>query len=337
MLKRLIIIAVLIGLSGCSSVLSVENPSKGASHGLGYFMPKKDFLVTVIVASPPLMPSVPTGSYTASSTSPDAISSGSSEASMSPRSSKPSVKTVFLGTTTAYPDLSKNYVLKHGTNAFGRSALNIRINEKGLLVSAQSEMKSGISDIVSNNKTPKSKGGLNHQVTTSNDKSCSTEGAHTFIYKSTGTYDACGITITITKYGDNATINAHGIKENEAVSGIFYRQNQPYLMTAVGKGIESANIVLSPSESKVRFLPIARTFFADNKTDFRFRDGVPSKYQQGTDGEIVALFKLPADIIAAYARAAGKVFDSFGKDAFEYELADPVQTKTSDYINPRRQ
>lgn len=320
MLKKLIIVVVLIGLSGCSSVLSVENPSKEASHGLGYFMPKKDFLVGVKVDAPAR--SIPSG--------------GSTPESIASVPSKPSITSVWLGTTAAYPDLSKNYVLKHGTNAFGRSTLNIRINEKGLLVSAQSEMKSGISDIVSNNKTPKSKGFPSIQLVNPSDKECSTVGNHTFIYKTIGTYNACGISITITKYGENAAINAHGIKENKAVSGIFYRQNQPYLMTAVGKGIRSANIVLSPSESKVRFLPIAKTFFADNKTDFRFRDGVPSKYQQGTDGEIVALFKLPADILAAYTSAAGEVFNSFREDAFQYDQTDPVQTTTSEYINPPR-
>ena len=38
---------------------------------------------------------------------------------------------------------------------------------------------------------------------------------------------------------------------------------------------------------------------------------MPSSYKQNTEGELIALFKLPADVISAYFAAVGEVFSSF--------------------------
>ena len=99
--------------------------------------------------------------------------------------------------------------------------------------------------------------------------------------------------------------------QEKAHSGIFYRQNEPYLVKAEGPGINMQQLVFSPSFADTAFLPVKKTFFADNEADFTFTDGVPTKYKQSTSGEAIALVKLPADIFSAYFAAIGSVFDAF--------------------------
>ena len=95
-------------------------------------------------------------------------------------------------------------------------------------------------------------------------------------------------------------------------SGIYYRQNEPFKITAKGK-FNKAGIEFSPAKSPVRFLPIAKSLFSDTKTDFGFEDGVPTKYEQETEGEFIALLTVPAQILNAYALSAGSVFSNFSK------------------------
>jgi hypothetical protein len=40
-----------------------------------------------------------------------------------------------------------------------------------------------------------------------------------------------------------------------------------------------------------------------------------TKFKEEKDGEAVALFKIPADVLAAYAKAIGQVFTEFGSNA----------------------
>jgi hypothetical protein len=94
---------------------------------------------------------------------------------------------------------------------------------------------------------------------------------------------------------------------------VFYRQSEPYEIT-VKDSSTNANyqkIILSPSQSKISFLPISKTLFANNEASFTFEDGIPKSAKQDTDGELIALVKIPADIIGAYFAAIGSVFNSF--------------------------
>ena len=266
---------LIFGLASCSSIKSIEGPSEGDTDGLTYFMPKKDFLVTVTVKSG-------------------------------------SVEKVVLGSTPSYPDLSKQYLLRHGGNVFGKNTLDVVVTEQGLLSSSKSTTQSNVTDAFKN--LASSLGSLKTfslDTKVANDATCTTNGDHTFVYKETGKYSACGMSIEIQKKM-NVTEQAPSAKEaNSEYSGVFYRQNIPYLVTASGGGLNVASIVFSPSESPTHFLPVSRTFFSNNVADFGFTDGVPTKFKQETEGEAVALLKLPADIIGAYFAAIGSVFDSF--------------------------
>lgn len=264
-----------LGLVSCSSIKTVESPSTNDTDGLTYFMPKKDFLVIVTIKDK-------------------------------------KVEKAVLGSTASYPDLSKQYLLRHGGNAFGKNTLDVGVSESGLLTSTKSTTQSNVSDTLKNLATSFGQfKTFDFNATLERNTACTTNGDHSFVYKTSGTYDACGMAIEIKKQADDAAIASHSKEGKSEHSGIFYRQNIPYLVSASGSGLNVASIVFSPSESKTHFLPVSRTFFSNNQADFGFADGVPTKYKQETEGEAVALLKLPADIIGAYFAAIGSVFDSF--------------------------
>jgi hypothetical protein len=295
MIKKTIVVLTAIALSACSSIRSIESPLKGTASvdGLTYYMPKKDILVTIRITRDKTDKCV----------------------------SKEMAEVTF-GTTSSYPDLSKQYVLRHGENVFGQNVLNVTVNEAGLLASTTSTTKSGVTDAFKNlaktaaalsPKSQKSEGKLPERCA---------DGVHSFVYEVPyvpgSRQPACGFYITITPRGNLDNVVPHSKTVKEEYSGIFYRQNIPYLVSAEGNNISVASIVFSPTESETHFLPVSQTFFSNNEADFGFTEGIPTKYNQSTDGELVALFKLPADILGAYFTAIGTVFDSFkSKDTNE--------------------
>ena len=68
--------------------------------------------------------------------------------------------------------------------------------------------------------------------------------------------------------------------------------------------------VMLPNHSPVQFLPVEKSLFANNSSDVTFSYGVLKKYGQTVDGEVLALVKLPADILKAYFAAIGAMFTS---------------------------
>jgi hypothetical protein len=281
MLKKTVVVLALIALSACSSIRSIQNPAKGTDYvdGLTYFMPKKDLLVTVKVEK---------------------------------KNCENVITQITLGTTPSYPDLSEYYVLRYQKNLVGKNTLDVGVNEAGLLTSAKSTTVSQISDVF---QKLASTAGLIKPFALAPPKKTAEcgVGEHTFVYDfSSGvTVPPCGVNITIKRPPKVDSVHSHSKAVNEEHSGVFYRQHIPYRITADGNGLKVASIVFSPSESPIHFLPISKTFASDNKADFVFSEGIPTKYLQDTDGELVALLKLPADIIGAYFGAIGMVFESF--------------------------
>lgn len=293
MMKITIIVLTVIALSACSSIKSIQSPDKGTDsvEGLTYFMPNKDFLVTITIKNQ-------------------------------------KINKVVLGTTPSYPDLSTQYVLRHGGNVFGKNTLDVGVNEAGLLTSTKSTTISNVADAFKNLATTVGQlGGLRIMKDVDKDQPCTNDGDHSFVFKVTGQHKACGMVINITKKADLVNVVPHSKTANKEYSGIFYRQNIPYLITATGEGLNVASVVFSPSESETHFLPVSQTFFSNNEADFLFVEGIPTKYKQETEGEVVALFKLPADIIGAYFTSIGNLFNSFkAKDRGEADaLAESLK------------
>ena len=80
----------------------------------------------------------------------------------------------------------------------------------------------------------------------------------------------------------------------------------------------TTDVVFLPNKSPVQFIPVEKSLFASNASDLTFQDGVLTKYGQGVEGEVLALAKLPADVLKAYFGAVGEMF-TFRKDAASKE------------------
>lgn len=269
----LIVVAGLV--SACSSVNTVRNPSSKNLDGLVYYMPEKDFLVTIVVASG-------------------------------------AVTSAVIGTTSSYPDMSKRYVLKHKMNAFGKNTLDVVIGPNNLLTSAKSKTVSSVNEVF--RSIGQIMGTIDPMFVGPAVPATCGNGTHTFIYTANDVsrkdLAPCGLKLTIDQMSTPAVIEGDQSTEKSG-SGVYYRQNIPYKIVVQGGAINSAAIVLSPSNSPDYFLPVSKTFFANNDSELGFADGVPTGYKQDTDGEVVALLKMPAEVISAYFTAVGQIFTNF--------------------------
>lgn len=300
---RLFIVCMAAFLASCSSVQSIKDPGPKDLDGLVYYLPMKDVILTVTVGD----------------------------------TNQPT--TAAISTTSAYADRSHRYVLRQKNAMFADNDLNVGIGVNGLLSSAKAESTSRVSDVFKN------LGDLVGTVSTKSNvppppKECS-KGVHTFVFTLSALKAGetqCGVTVSAKRYDriDQQNNKDPGASKDseEKYSGIFYKQAIPYLVTAkAGSSLNVSEILFSPSESPVYFLPVTGTFFSNNDADFTFIDGMPTKYSQNTDGELVALLKLPADVIGAYFGAVGMIFDSFKKRddkevlASKAELAAEIQKR----------
>ncbi|MEK7779374.1 MAG: hypothetical protein AAB293_04845 [Pseudomonadota bacterium] len=290
------IILIVFILSACASVVSIQRPNLEASDGLTYFMPKKDFLIKVSV--------------------------------------KDSKITSVEGTVTeAYPDFSEQYVLKYKFNPFGENELDLGINDKGLLTSAKAKTISKVNEALEN--LAKSTGAIVSMGFVPDMVPCNQDGSYAFIFdKPVTNASVCGMNVEITPIDENnynniVKLNPHipnPLSDNNIEqSGIYYRQNVPYRIkvTKADLSINQEFLVFSPSFSKTHFLPISKTFFADNEIDFGFTDGMPTKYLQKTKSELVQLFKLPGSLIGGFIDGAtGSLTKLVGLSAQETDLVN---------------
>src|SRR5690606_18084047 len=100
---------------------------------------------------------------------------------------------ISLGTTSAYSDKSKRYLLQFGRNLLGKNTLDVTVNKAGLLSSANSTTISGVSDALSGLAS------IAGSVATMGAEAgkpgkappCKTDGDHTFVFPEPGTYFIC--------------------------------------------------------------------------------------------------------------------------------------------------
>jgi hypothetical protein len=274
----LTLVSLLFVIAACSSLKSTPLlPNQGGSmdeaHGLVYYMPRKDFKMTLTVKDG-------------------------------------TVETINLTETAAYPDLVHQYSLRHAYNGLGKNTLDVGVGTNGLLTSSKATTKSGVSDAFKN--LASSLGGF-APLEGPEDAACAEDGTYTYIFEPLSPPQVPCVNVAVAPlFAANAGVS-HNKSANEAHSGIFYRQARPYVVEVSndqGQKLASA-LLLSPSDAVVSFMPVSRTLFADNEAEFTFIDGMPTKYKQDADGEFVALLKLPADVIKAYFAAVGATFDAF--------------------------
>ena len=269
-------VALAFACTGCSSFTSQAVHPDGPNEGLVYFLPKKDVLVTLTVAGG-------------------------------------KVTSVTLGATAPYPDRQAAYMLTHSTNGLAKNVTTLEI-KNGLLTSTAGARSSGVADALKN-LASSSAGLTNREAVDPDAKSvCGADGNHTYrVASDSNQAEFCGVTITITPLGTaDAQMGTGGspAPTGGARSGIYYRQVQGLLVVADGRGLNAASIVYIPAKPTY-FLPAGLSFFANNGAEITLEDGVPTKFKRDADGEVVALLKLPADVIAAYFTAVGGIFDAF--------------------------
>lgn len=277
-MKKFVLIFTALSITSCSSIKSVEMPLQSQMGGLNYYMPKKDLVIKVKVENA-------------------------------------SISQVTFEESLAYPDLSKPYMLKYATNAIGKNTLHVRITKEGLLTSVSSTTISNLPDIFGSLGT--NIGNVKAYSNKIRDEKCIIDGDYVFIYQIPlvqdlpTTYEPCGsnkLGITISKLIPNTKTISHIKTVSKSYSGIFYRQNEPYMVKANYDKGEDSDIVYSPSNSKTSFLPISKTMFANNKAEITLIDGMVTEYKQDVDSEVLALLQTPAKVIGGYFTAIGTIF-----------------------------
>ena len=282
-----------LALAGCSSIESSRVQESGVpQEGLVYYLPRSDVQVTVVKAAK-------------------------------------AITTVTIAPTLSYPDSSTRYMLRHSSNPIGKSTLNVGITS-GLLQSARSINTSQIAGVVSSlaGMAGTMRGASN--LAGNDADQCPAAGTFTFIYSTAPGAEwsqrACGLEVSceylgIGARGASSACGAAAVDSpapapgtpavgDPAYSGIYFRQNEPYRITVKG-GFDASSMVFSPTRSPTFRLPVKLSFFADNDADFGFTDGVPTKYNEVTGGEVVALLQLPAAIVSGYFKAIGEIFANF--------------------------
>ena len=127
-------------ITACSSTNSTVNNSSDSVDGLSYYMPKRDFTIAITIG-------------------------GENE-----------ITNVVFGTTPAYADLSKHYVLKYNRNYIFKNSLKIGVDKKGLLQSALAQTENTIPEALGELQTIGIQG-----VDAEAEAKCVQEGEHLFI------------------------------------------------------------------------------------------------------------------------------------------------------------
>jgi hypothetical protein len=282
-MKKFFALIILLNTCGCASISST--PYQTGDSGLIYYMPNRDILLTITVE-------------------------------------KGYGTKIAITTSESYPDMSQVYNLNHSGGVFGKNVADVQV-VNGLIKASKATMTSNVNEVFKNAASAvatlkfrsKDTAPIGDAV-----KNICADGDHKFRIPARSTKtseELCNVRISVTNISDSApTLKTDAVSGTVAKAGIYYRQNIPLLVSAESpQGNEqvskTAAIVFSPSGSATYFLPISKTFFANNAADFSFDGGVPTSYKQDTDGEAIALLKLPADIFGAYFEAIGKVFDAF--------------------------
>ena len=296
MKKAFLVALSTAALTGCAGLVSA--PVERPGDGLTYYMPRMDIKVTVTTSG--------------------------------------GTTTVVASAGEAYPDLSRPYVLNFRRNLVGKNEMKIGVDSKGLLTSATAKTTPMVGEALKS--MANAAGSMNAASARQSRPDC-VDGTMEVVIELTKPEESagisCGLKVEIKRLGSWPVVSP-GVPPDEpprsleqASAGVFYRQLEPYAVSIAGDA--NRILVFSPSQSPVRFLPIGRSAFASSTASFTLVDGIPKQYDQDADGELVALLKLPADVISAYFGAIGAMF-GYRKDAAEKEaglLSARVQLELS--------
>lgn len=291
--------------AGCAPIQSKPLDGKTNVEGLVYYLPKRDIVVTL--------------------TRP-----------------KDAPVTLSASSGTAYADLSKRYLLTTKGTPAGERTLDVGISEAGLLQSANAQLVSEVGAIAA--AIASSAGGLPFRSARSRQtQSCTQLAAYSIaIDGSNAVENFCGFRIEVAAIpfsiqptaapgGGNAAtdgqvaeptpvgVSAYDVVPAPSGAGYYYRQARPYRVRVCpyksgSKNCASREMVLdvvlnSPTGAPIHFIPVSKALFADNDSQVTFSDGMLTQYKEVKGSELLGLTSIPADVIAAYFKAAGGLFD----------------------------
>lgn len=291
------LVCSVVMLQGCAGIQSNVLKEHQKIEGLAYHLPMRYFVLTVVRA-------------------------------------KNSTTSAEWSESEVVADTRKTYALDYNPHLIGKTDTTIEVSVSGLLGTANTKTADSVAALeqVVETKSLPMKGAIARM-----EGECGADG--TFIYLFEGTTTPArlcgdieyGVTPLPLARGESNTTSASKPADADigvsAATGVFYRQQRPYIAhVRVGAGsdirVETSRILLAPNESPVMLLPYARTLFSANDGKITLDKGMPTKYEQSTDGEFVALLKVPAAVLSAYFTAMGNVFSAFSSNATkEQELA----------------
>ncbi len=263
---------------------TIVNPNDKDTNGISYYMPMKDLMITIKT-----------------------------------KADKAEIDTITIATTQAYPDYSKQYVLKYSRNMFGKSIMDFSLTPTGLLSITKS------TNVSSANQTFKNLASTSVYLTNKQGKNsnCLKNRSYVYIIKmDDSTIDLpCDLKYTIGEIKNDIKANSDSknLKDasnpasssfNKIYSGVFYKQEVSHLITIseTTTNFTFKKIVTSPSLSEIHYFPFPKGFFANNKSELTLDNGVLTRAFVETEAELTAALKLPADIIASYFDAVAGIF-----------------------------
>lgn len=272
---------VAVGM-GCASYTSQFREATATTpvDGISYFMPRRDIVVTLVVEG------------------------GERKISVEPGG--------------VYADQSAEYVLRYHRNMVGKNDLKLTVTNQGLLQTSAAVTTSSLTDALKNLASAVAwTGPLPMMAPAPPALPCAADGTYTYNIPIVTPLPAnacpafCGLTCNITRLSSPGGGYSKAQAKNKGSSpGIYYRQAIPYLVT-VSDGAQTVPVLTSsPTDAPVRFAPISRALFTNSNSTVTLQDGMLTGYNQEADGELVALFKLPADVIGAYFAAVGNMLTS---------------------------
>jgi len=318
-------------LAGCASLSSepLLADAPAITQGLVYHLPRRDILVTVNVKD----------------------DAGTAR-----------VERVDIAPGSAYADTGSAYVLQLQRSLIGNSKIDLGVSVDGLLSKADASHTPKLLDALNAIAEEAGKVGTKALATPApGTNPCALAGAHAFriplrshaedaqiaaakdpldpyrFVNGEFTTPICGCAMKVVvrelapvpagalAAAAAAQVATVGPAGADAQAGVYYRQSRPFevrVEPAAAFGLHATAIVLSPTRSPTRFLPYARTLFAQSSVTSGFVAGEPQSLVEDVEGEAVALLKLPAALLRAYFAAAGAVFEGFqARDASKGEAA----------------
>jgi hypothetical protein len=250
-------------------------------------------------------------------------------------------KTITVPSVSAFPDLSRPYLLTVPDNLISENHATLSVGTNGLLQSTGTNETSGVDTLVKNlaanagtlsglagrvglAPAPAPRPGVKPVVPPPR-TGCLPSSTYSLVI-SPETLAAnevvppiCDLRVTVTKLGIASPLSG-SLKASDYgmhQSGIFYKTEIPYLITvsAAAATNSQAFIAYSPNESPVQFAPLKKSMFAMNNTTIKLQDGVLTTFDSDVGGELTGLVALPADAISAYMTAIGNVFTNFKTNA----------------------